>query len=211
MDYMIQFHLPPQYTTYFGNIWPNTQLLGGWWNGRKIIQLIKPLWNGFCKNWQLNLVDNVLRKMAIDRIEKHNINCLFDSSQQSVKAGKQYHRYKNKSEVYDTFNNCQVMSMIQLNNGNFIFAVMGNTYVHVMCTTYFQNLCGFHYHYWHIINNDCEVDYFEIKCCCLLLPLLTSTGLPTSDDESIYTVIDLDWKNIQADKSFSAPKIEDIL
>jgi hypothetical protein len=37
--------------------------------------------------------------------------------------------------------------------------------------------------------------------------MLTSSGLPTSDDESIYTDIDLDWKNIQA---FNAPKIEDI-
>jgi len=55
--------------------------------------------------------------------------------------------------------------------------------------------------------NDCEVDHFEIKRCCLLLPMLTSSGLPTSDDESIYTDIDLDWKNIQA---FNAPKIEDI-
>jgi hypothetical protein len=92
--------------------------------GEKIIQLIKPLWNGFRKNWQLNLMDNVLRKLAIDRIEKHSINCLFDSNQQSIKDGKQCHRYKNKLEVYDTFNNCQVMSMIQLNNGNFIFSVM---------------------------------------------------------------------------------------
>jgi len=40
---------------------------------------------------------------------------------------------------------------------------------------------------------------------------MSSTGLPTSNDDAIYTVIDYDWKDIQANTSFSAPNIEDIL
>jgi len=51
----------------------------------------------------------------------------------------------------------------------------------------------------------------HIQHCCLLLPMMKSTGLPTASDEPIYTVIDSDWTNIQANKSFSNPYIEDIL
>jgi len=40
---------------------------------------------------------------------------------------------------------------------------------------------------------------------------MKSTGQPTASDEPIYTVIDSDWKNIQANKSFGNPIIEDIL
>ena len=28
--------------------------------GEKLIQLIKPLWNGFQKNWQVNIMDKML-------------------------------------------------------------------------------------------------------------------------------------------------------
>ena len=173
--------------------------------GEKFIQQIKPLWNGFRKNWQLNLLDNVLQKMAINRIEKH--------SQQNVNKGKQFHKYKDKEDVTDNFNNRKPMSMIQLDNGKFFFSVMkNNTFVPVMCTTYFRTICGWHYHYWHIADNDDhEVNIFTIQRCCLLLPLMSSTGLPTSNDDAIYTVIDYDWKDIQANTSFSAPNIEDIL
>jgi len=40
---------------------------------------------------------------------------------------------------------------------------------------------------------------------------MKSIGLPTASEEPIYTVIDSDWKNIQANKSFGNPNIEDIL
>jgi hypothetical protein len=51
----------------------------------------------------------------------------------------------------------------------------------------------------------------HIQHCCLFLPMMKSIGLPTTSDEPIYTVIDSDWTNIQANKSFSNPYIEDIL
>jgi len=40
---------------------------------------------------------------------------------------------------------------------------------------------------------------------------MKSTGLPTASDEPIHTVIDSDWKNIQANKSFGNPNIDNIL
>ena len=172
--------------------------------GEKFIQEMKPIWNGFRKNWQLNLIDNVLKKMAIDRIEKYGLHS-------SVNGGKQFHRYKNKEDVLHNFNNRRPMSMIQVENGNFIFPLLNrNTFVHVMCRTYFQTICGWHYHYWEIVDGN-EVNILSLQRHCLLLPMMSSTGLPTSDDEAIYTVIDCDWTNIQVNKSFSQPQIEDIL
>jgi hypothetical protein len=105
------------------------------------------------------------------------------------------------------------MSIIQLENGYYLIAMTKNTYVHITCTEYFGNISGCHYHYWQIVeNNIWETESpLNITCCCLLLPRMKSTGQPTASDEPIYTVIDSDWKNIQANKSFGNPIIEDIL
>jgi hypothetical protein len=51
--------------------------LHNYWEGggmdEKIIQQIKPLWNRFCKLWQLHLVEMLLKKMAIDRFQLHRM------------------------------------------------------------------------------------------------------------------------------------------
>jgi len=41
--------------------------------GEKIIQQMKPLWNGFLKHWQIILLDKLLKKMAIDCIQQDSI------------------------------------------------------------------------------------------------------------------------------------------
>jgi hypothetical protein len=102
------------------------------------------------------------------------------------------------------------MSIIQLENGCYLIAMTKNTYVHITCTEYISEC---HFHYWQIAENNIgETESpLNITRCCLLLPRLKSTGLPTASVEPIYTVIDSDWNNIQANKSFGSPNIEDIL
>jgi hypothetical protein len=86
-------------------------------------------------------------------------------------------------------------------------------HVHITCTEYFGNISGFHYHYWQIAENNIgeTESSLNITCCCLLLLRMKSIGLPTASKEPIYTVIDSDWNNIRANKSFGSPNIEDIL
>jgi hypothetical protein len=83
----------------------------------------------------------------------------------------------------------------------------------LMCTDYFGNISGCHCHYWNIVQHDMHQIELEghIAQYCLLLPKMTSTGLPTSSDDLIYTVIDHDLTNTQSNKMFSTPTINDIL
>ena len=180
--------------------------------GEKIIQHIKPLWNGFRKHWQLHLVDKLLKKMAIDRIQLHSMGHS-GKNDNYIKEGKQFHSYKTKDEVYNQFNTRQPMSIIQLENGYYLIAMTKNTYVHITCTEYFGNISGFHYHYWQIAENNIgeTESLLNITRCCFLLPRMKSTGLPTASEEPIYTVIDSDWNNMRANKSCGSPNIEDIL
>jgi len=136
-----------------------------------------------------------------------------DKNDNYIKEGKHFYSYKTKDEVYNQFNTRQPMSIIQLENGYYLIAMTRNTYIHITCTEYFGNISRCHYHYWQIAeNNIWETESpLNITPCCLLLPRMKSIGLPTASDEPIYTVIDSDWTNIQANKSFSNPNIEDIL
>jgi hypothetical protein len=180
--------------------------------GEKIIQQMKPLWNGFRKHWQIILLDKLLKKMATDHIRQHSMG-RFSKKQSNLNEGKQFHVYKSRDEAYDTFPNRRSMSMIQLDNGNFVIACTNKIYITLMCTDYFGNISGCHYHHWHIAQHDMHQIELEgqIAWYCLLLPKMTSTGLPTSSNDLIYTVIDHDWTNIQSNKMFSTPTINDIL
>jgi hypothetical protein len=39
--------------------------------GEKLIQVVKPLWNGFRKNWQKSIMDKVMKQMAIQRVKNY--------------------------------------------------------------------------------------------------------------------------------------------
>jgi len=97
--------------------------------GEKIIQHIKPLWNRFRKHWQLHLVEKLLKKMAIDRIQLHSMGHS-GKNDNYIKEGKQFHSYNTKDEVYIQFNTRQPMSIIHLENGYYLIAITKNT----MCT-----------------------------------------------------------------------------
>jgi hypothetical protein len=54
----------PQIMLQFGPVW---NLWEGGDQGEKIIRVMKPLWFMYRKNWEVNLMTNVLNMMAIDR------------------------------------------------------------------------------------------------------------------------------------------------
>jgi hypothetical protein len=164
------------------------------------------------KKWQINLLEKLLKKMAIDHIQQHSMG-QFSKKQCNLKEGKQFHVYKTRDEAYKTFHNRRPMSMIQLDNENFVIACTNKIYITLMSTDYFGNISGCHYHHWHIVQHDMSQIELELHIAwyCVLLPKMTSTGLPTSRDDSIYTVIDHDWTNIQSNNMFSTPIINDIL
>ncbi len=39
--------------------------------GEKVLQLVKPNWYGFRKNWQINKLDQVLRKMSMVKMREN--------------------------------------------------------------------------------------------------------------------------------------------
>jgi hypothetical protein len=47
----------------------------------------------------------------------------------------------------------------------------------------------------------------QIHNYCLLLPKMTSTGMPSSTNNPTFTLMESDWMDIQQDKTIATPKI----
>ena len=53
--------------------------------GEKVISIARPYWNGYKKNWQQNLTDEMLRRLAMERISRSNKGkCCYDGHDQQL-------------------------------------------------------------------------------------------------------------------------------
>jgi hypothetical protein len=187
--------------------------------GEKLIQLIKPLWNGFRKNWQVNIMDKMLRQMAIERVQKnhsennselHSLN--YEETSTPSAKGKLYFVYNSLKHIQQEYNERRPLSIIQLDNGKFLAAVTTERYIEMICGNYIGTIGGAHYHHWSLTNSQPKSMLARNKVAkyCLLLPKLTTTGLPSASDDPVFTAIDSDWNDIQPTKVMQKPNILDL-
>lgn len=179
--------------------------------GEKIIQSIKPLWNGFRKNWAVNIMERMLKQMAIERVLN---NSTTKGDEVKIDAtGKLCYVYRSVEQLQQFYDHRKPISIVQLSDGTFHAKVTRNFYVELTCESYAGNISGSHYHYWVIESYEMKLleDTLHIINYCLLLPKMTMTGIPSRENEAIYTAIDYEWKDIQPNKLLCLPEISDIL
>lgn len=222
----------PQVIKEFG---PLRNLWEGGGMGEKVLRLVKPNWYGFKKNWQINKLDQVLRKMAMVKMRVNNktegtaklekemtddIDYLSDSSTDENECNSTYDEncrfigllkvYKNKVELLRMFQMGYPLSVIRLICGRFYCVCKQELAVEVKHTEYIGSICGASYHKWTVVESTvltyANLEAKYIQNYCVLLPKLTPTGV--GSECQVYTLIDSEWNDIQKDGSIRLPRID---
>jgi hypothetical protein len=133
----------------FGPVW---NLWEGGDQGEKIIRVMKPLWFMYRKNWEVNLMTNVLNMMAIDRKfnaetrkqeKKCANNCERNIEETIGLEKKMVHKYVSLAAVVDKYDNRKPLSMVQLREGRFVCIIRrSNLFVELYCGSHIEFLGG---------------------------------------------------------------------
>jgi hypothetical protein len=210
---------------------PIRNLWEGGGQGEKILQLIKPRWHGYRKNWAKNMLDNVLKQMAMSRVEQRghcdidDLNYFDDEEEDeenspSLRADwskfssgnqKFVHRYKNMSDVVARYRNGYPVSVICTSEDKFLCLLRTNNVVEICRIGLAFSRGGAAYHTWSIAaGEDTFMGSLKVRNFCLLLPALTRAGKAAVCDNlemRQYTVIDSEWNVMQTDGTLSLPKV----
>ena len=201
---------------------PLRNLWEGGGQGEKFLRLVKPQWHGYRKNWQVNMMDNLLRQIAMRRIEDKE-NKLNDSwfvpdddeneegmDNEVLCAGQQSILYSSETDIRRIYGSRQPLSVVNFTNSNKFVCMMRNrAYVEMICGDWIESTGGAIYHHWSIgetsmLTVDEVADH--IYRSCILLPRLRKRGRPQVDDEPIYTLVESEWGVIGEDKQIGLPK-----
>ena len=74
--------------------------------GKKFLWLVKPKWHGYQKNWNINLMDNILQKMAMQRIEQMQASWMVEDGEDemtSYSGGVKFLTYSSEPAIRSTF------------------------------------------------------------------------------------------------------------
>jgi hypothetical protein len=214
---------------------PLRNLWEGGGMGEKVLRLVKPNWYGFRKNWQINKLDQVLRKMAMikmtgnkkttgeDELEKEmtdDLGYLSDSSADETECDQPNSQncrfsglikvYKNREELMRMIQMGYPLSVVRLNSERFYCVCKKGITVEVTRTQYLESICGASYHKWTVVENNvhiyANVERNNIQNYCVLLPKLSPTGV--ASEFQVYTLIDSEWNDVQKDGSIYLPRVE---
>ena len=217
---------------------PLRNLWEGGGMGEKVLRLVKPNWYGFRKNWQINKLDQVLRKMSMvkmrekkkimgsDELEKNMIDDLDYLSDSSADDEKERHTssdevgkfsgllkvYKNKEELLRTFQMGYPLSVVRLICGRFFCVCKKGITVEVKRTEFLESICEASYHNWTLSVENTTVHTYasvERKNISNYCVLLPKlTPTGVASGFQVFTLIDSEWKEIQKDGSICLPRIE---
>jgi hypothetical protein len=185
--------------------------------GEKIIQLMKPTWFGFRKNWQVNMMDRLLKSMALSRIRKSDVTLISeedeDDTDEAIKVNysqKLVHVYKSEEDVNIRFLQHEPLSIVVTKDNNFACLLPFGIMKELNCSRYHHQKVGANYYVWRLGNvtnkSSRPLSTQDVKHYCLLLPQLfpdTENNLISS--EKSYTLIDNEWNEISVDKTIKTP------
>jgi hypothetical protein len=100
------------------------------------------------------------------------------------------------------------MSVVCMRNGKFACILRNNTTVELHCEVLHETFCGCWHHTWPIPNEKVQHHYTikDIAHYSVLLPRMTPDGMPTVNNEAIFTLVDSEWMDIQENKTIKLPK-----
>lgn len=211
---------------------PLRNMWEGGGQGEKILRLVKPTWIGFRKNWQVNMLDRLLRQTAMGRLQSKEGHTEADAikwmtediedeldeddpieniTSDIFQGNHLLKRYSNAGDVRRQFQCRRPLSIVRLNNQKFCCVMRNNSVVWLHCTEFKEQIAGAYYHLWQINGDDDPQQQIttieQVTHYCILLPKLSMHGLPGRNDEPIFTLIESEWKEIQRDKSIDLPRI----
>ena len=211
---------------------PLRNMWEGGGQGEKILRLVKPTWIGFRKNWQLNMLNRLLRQTAMGRLQSKEGHTEADAikwmtedvedeldeddpiennTSDIFQGNHLLKRYSNAADVRRRFQCRRPLSLVRLNNQKFCCVLRNNSVVWLHCTEFKEQIAGACYHLWEIDVDDVPQQQIttieQVTHYCILLPKLSMHGLPGRDDEPSFTLIESEWKEIQRDKSIDLPRI----
>jgi len=157
--------------------------------GEKILRVVKPSWNGFRKNWQINKMDTVHRKMAMIKLQSKSLNqeqvqrFLDDDDEDddhnddddddddddadSRLDQDQKHMFKIYSssiEVKNIFHKRHPLSVVKFAGADDYFCIVKkNGMVRLRCDE-LRCMCstGAAYHRWALVSDDGQIKYSNI-------------------------------------------------
>lgn len=189
--------------------------------GEKIIQLIKPTWFGFRKNWQVNMMDKLLKSMALRRINRNDILPVTEESEDIDETGealmannsqkeKLVHVYKSEEDVKLMFHQHEPLSIVITKDNIFACLLPLGMVKELICSKHHNEKVGANYYVWRLGNvtnrSSKLLSTQEVKQYCLLLPqLFPDNDNCLSSSERSYTLIDNEWNEISVDKTIKKP------
>jgi len=198
---------------------PLRNLWEGGGQGEKVLSMVKPHWHGYGKNWQQNMMEKLLKHMAMNRVtlnqmgkgtkswDIHDLAMETDEEDEAecTYYGKKYVVYRNELTVRRKFEGRQPLSAVGLTDGKMVCVVGKNSYLELHCTRFSETMVGASYHHWEMGNLEALSGHLndQVSSYCLLLPKLKPTGLPAQQDEAIFTVITSEWWDMQEDQTIA--------
>lgn len=185
---------------------PIANLWEGGYDGERFSQELKHrLKGGLIDNWHRNLLKNLVAKYAMEHIELP-----YDPQHGHVESNpktKSYKRYKSLYYLIQDYTKRAPLSVVALINGQW-GSIINNTALtihYIQFGDYKGTINGMHY--WAIHLNSIDDNFQPMPVIqeqaighhCILLPKLTSNGLPKRHQEPIYCVIDSTWMDVAPD------------
>lgn len=190
--------------------------------GEGFIRKAKPKINtGLRKNWAENTMALLLQQQALQYL----LASTSPASKDTVRnRSKNYHRYINLDTVVGAHAKREPLSAVVLDDGCFVVVIQGDKrnangtdrYVPLVREPNGKEVNGCHYHEWHVdLPSINSLPDLPLKAAgssddwqsVMLLPMLGKNGLPERDDDPLYTVIDSDWNEINAEGILCTPTL----
>jgi hypothetical protein len=199
---------------------PLPNLWEGGGQGKKVLQVVKPLWNGFRSKWNVNLLDRVLNDTSLKR-------CFISTTQDSTtsedevedslsttEANGLYLAYRDVAAVKWKFRQRQCMSIIFLSTGDAGFII------------YQCESKAFHpLSIGEVVSKKLGITYFDLTLSevhlpvlfgttgisveqhCIILPQLHRTGLPGLNAATGWAIINNQWQSFHPSHNFEISRM----
>ena len=196
----------PEVMNEFG---PLSNLWEGGGQGEKILRNVKPIMNGYHKNWQRNALNKLLDNMALNRLiedsRKDDVTKAVDQLGE-VPIG-ELHLYDDIPTLRQAIRKCVPISVACLEDGTFAAVLKGwKCCVPIELRDAVLSKVGLTYFKWHFAIDEPPRELWKggsIARPCLMLPLLMPSGLPKYNSIVPYSMIDWRWQALDEKLNFS--------
>jgi len=155
MTYQLGYHHKTSFD--FLDILPEFGPICNSWEGggrsKKIIKLIKPLFNGVQKYWQVNVLDKMLMQMAIERVHNSVLKESGDRKKKQSSSSKLCFTYSAFQHLEQQYNDRKQISIVQVDNEKFLAKISNERNVEIS-GDYASTMAGAHNHHWSLPNTQ---------------------------------------------------------